>query len=243
MKSKIIVFLVAITFIMMSCLSTDKEAIPVVNKEKRLFPVLIDTLPYKVTRMDVKFKKTGNYKPIFLGKFTDTIIINHYIGNGSMIRDTSATFKKHFKYYHRDIGNYTTASPKNVTISIDTTTIIKQVDFQGISDGSFIFEAHPLYISNISKKDTVSLGFSYDIRTGLEAKNHEGVWQEIERVTFVGCPVGLKEFVLKPQDTIITSTPIFKGNFKTKLRLKLGETYSNEFDGYINEQQFILSTF
>ncbi|WP_420572249.1 hypothetical protein [Kordia sp.] len=241
MKLKLFLFTISLMFV--SCFSAEKEKLPEVKKEKRLFPVLKDTLTYKATRLNIKFMKSSNYRPIFLGKFTDTLVIDHYVNRGSMLIDSFESFRKHFRYYHRDFGKTTKASSKNINIAIDTTTIIKQVDFHDIGNNHFILKAYPLYISNISTKDTISLGFNFDIRTGLEAKNREGIWQPIERMTFVGCPVGLQEFVLKPGDTILTSTPIFKGDFKTKLRLRLGDTYSNEFEGYINEQQFVLSTF
>jgi hypothetical protein len=53
-----------------------------------------------------------------------------------------------------------------------------------------------------------------------------------------GCGVGISSVILPPNECALTFAPIFKGNYKTQLRLKLGENYSNIFYSSINYRQF-----
>ncbi len=44
--------------------------------------------------------------------------------------------------------------------------------------------------------------------------------------------------MLPPNEIVITLAPIFKGNYKTQIRLKYGKNYSKPFDGSIRYSQF-----
>lgn len=54
------------------------------------------------------------------------------------------------------------------------------------------------------------------------------------------CGNGVGTIILPPNEIVLSSAPIFNGNFKTELRLTVPKTdiYSNTFDGSINYRQF-----
>ena len=52
------------------------------------------------------------------------------------------------------------------------------------------------------------------------------------------CGTGIKYIFLKPDEVAIAYQLRLAGNFETKLRIKLGSNYSNEFFGKIDEKLF-----
>ena len=49
---------------------------------------------------------------------------------------------------------------------------------------------------------------------------------------------GVESIILPPKQIVVTSELVYTGDFKTKLRMKLGSNYSREFTGSINLTQF-----
>jgi hypothetical protein len=52
------------------------------------------------------------------------------------------------------------------------------------------------------------------------------------------CGTGLNSTLLPPNEIVVTTAPLYHGNYKTKLRLRYHKTISNEFNGKINLTQF-----
>lgn len=80
-----------------------------------------------------------------------------------------------------------------------------------------------------------------------EAKDTNGIWRPIEVINgYIGCGTGVfGNIILNPKEFIEIYTPKYCGGFFTKLRMKLqvsGDVViSNEYEGFINTQQFDIS--
>lgn len=97
------------------------------------------------------------------------------------------------------------------------------------------YDAFPVTIYNLEKWERI-IGFGNSVALQLEAldKNHK--WQRISNFRRYTCGVGIKYFVLKPQEIATVFEPRLNGKFKTKLRYRLGNVLSNEFEGNINDK-------
>ncbi len=96
---------------------------------------------------------------------------------------------------------------------------------------------YPVLISN-KTKDTIFFNNSFDLDIKMEAKDSLGHWLPIQKPYINFCGTGLPSIILPPDTYILTLAPIFKGNFKTSLRLRYGNNYSTPFIGRINYGQF-----
>lgn len=125
-------------------------------------------------------------------------------------------------------------SPTKLIFKIDTT------DLTVFSDRYF---AYKLFLINTAKY-TLNIPVQ-DGRVTIiqQAINKNGEWQDIENFINSWCGVGYRTVHLMPLEYLIFPTPIYRGNFKTKLRFKLKldkkEIYSNIFMGQINLGQFL----
>ena len=60
----------------------------------------------------------------------------------------------------------------------------------------------------------------------------------IEKMFIFKCGNGINSIMLPPNNIILSSKVIYTGDYKTHLRIKLGDNYSKEFRGAINYSQF-----
>ncbi len=90
--------------------------------------------------------------------------------------------------------------------------------------------AYPVFIINIAP-DTLYLSHNQYLSIHLEALNPRGKWQRIEQQLFSVCPSGAEIIVLPPGELILTSVPVYKGGFRTKMRLRYGGVCAEEFGG------------
>ena len=181
----------------------------------------------------------GDHNPYYFGKLTDSITIERYLrpmippppppGADTSEWDFEPRKGKFDDYFldWMDNRNYKTRDSANLIIKVDTTQIIN-------SNGR---NAFPVLIKNITT-DTIYIGYGNQIPIITEAKSKNGEWKPIEEQYIYMCGVGLHSIILPPNELVITSELIYTGNFKTKLRLKMGNNYSDEFNGEINETQF-----
>jgi len=243
MSFRSIIASIALIILVSACFSVDRKTQQATQKKKPAFPLLIDAFEDSAIYLETNFTQKSNYKPITYTRNLDTIIVNYILD-----QDIRRTKTKHeiqeYMHYHRIniiVDNVTGATDENIKVIVDTTTTISKVKYKRFSHLFTRHKAYPTYIINTSLKDTVILGYDSNIDALLEAKNRQNEWKRIESLELILCRTGRALFVLPKKDTIITATTIFKGNFKTKLRLRLGKAYSNEFEGFINEQQLSLS--
>jgi len=105
------------------------------------------------------------------------------------------------------------------------------------------YYAHKLYLVN-GTNDTLGL-VAQDgaIRIVQEAINDKGHWQDIENYINSWCGNSYKRKDLPPLKHWAFPAPIYKGDFRTRLRFKLflpdSIVYSNTFIGTIHEGQFL----
>lgn len=121
-------------------------------------------------------------------------------------------------------------------IEIDTNTITKQLVTNRYFQKEY-YPAYPILIKN-EGTDTIIIGYDRFIPIILEAKDSTKQWKPIEKMFSFKCGNGINSILLPPNNIIISSKVIYKGDYKTHLRIKLGENYSNEFKGSINYSQF-----
>jgi hypothetical protein len=122
-----------------------------------------------------------------------------------------------------------------------------------ISDESIIFnlyESYLVFLKNSSDTSSILIGFENLINLIIEAKDSLGNWKPIQKPYFRKCFTGVRGLYLPPQNVLITTCPIFSGEYKTQIRLTFGGVFldendeeikpfvSNEFEGFINYSQF-----
>lgn len=99
------------------------------------------------------------------------------------------------------------------------------------------YDGFPVTIYNAEDKDFI-VGFGNHIPLELEALDKENNWKQIYGYRKYLCGTGIKYIMLKPKQIAIVFEPKLNGNFKTKLRYRLKNIVSNEFEGNIDEVYF-----
>ena len=123
---------------------------------------------------------------------------------------------------------------KNISLKLDT------VDLTVFADRYY---GYKLYLINASKDTLTIPAQSGRIKIIQQAKNKNGVWQDIDIFINDFCGNNYHKLRLEPSEYQIFPTPIFKGTFKTQLRFKLEIAkliiYSNIYTGQINYGQLV----
>jgi len=104
-------------------------------------------------------------------------------------------------------------------------------------------KAHiPVFIVNETSSTKYLFGRLRHVSTLLEAKDRNGIWRPIEHLGILGCLTGTGFIKIHPKEFCVLAIPLFRGNFKTQIRVKLKNQHSilisEAFPGYINEDQF-----
>lgn len=204
------------------------------------FPVVIDS--YQGERIDynAKWQKMGNANPLYIGPRKDSICIdsNSFIYSNKLNRLRYSTYENDNTLYGR-IPDST-----NISLQIDTSQVISDTRMRyEYSKGNYILtilKSYPVFIINKTFKK-LSIGYGNYLPISIEADS-AGKWRTIETHYVYKCGMGLQNFILPPNQIVVTSIPIFKGSCRTKLRLSYhfwnNNIFSSEFWGYINPTQF-----
>jgi len=202
----IIIFLVLYSFIIPS------------NNHNNNLPIVYETNQWHRNEFRHSKQQFASYTPIYIGTQKDSINasgyyeINHYFTN---------------QYPRIDSVNSNT-----IKFAIDTTRTITKVLL--VDKNNHLVpdtcSAYPVFTINITP-DTLYLSNTQYISIYLEALNPKGNWQRIEQQLFSACPSGDEIIVLPPGELILTSVPVYKGGFQTKMRLNYGGVYTAEFIG------------
>ncbi len=204
------------------------------------FPILIDStksdgLDLSEAYENATWLTTSQYGIYYIGLKSDTLFLNPFIGSPvpPILEDTNQqnviayrTEASHFKKYYIDWleeVDYPYAEESEIQIRVDSS--------------KSIYNALPVWLTNLDV-DTVLIGYGTHIPLVLEAMDSIGTWIPIQEPFVYFCGVGVNSIFLPPNESVITFAPIFKGDFKTKLRLALGAHHSDPFDGFINYRQF-----
>lgn len=194
------------------------------------FPVILDTAGKAHTEIIGKSLRIGDYKPLYIGKLKDTIAIIY-----------PRNYLEKYYVYDNVKKNYPYPDSFGIKIMINTSTFISDDSYSfldhSITYGKQTYKAFPVLIYN-TRSDTINIGYGDHLPLITEALDPEGNWRAIEDHFMYDCGVGLNSIVLPPDEILLTATPIYKGVFKTKLRLRYNKVLSEEFDGAINLKQF-----
>ena len=192
------------------------------EKNKSTFPIIIqyDAQPFDI--VNEYWLNDGQHKPLFFGTYSDTIHLN---------RQAYSNFDQHEFSSEEIVADsnfrWVPAEYAQLEIQIDTSQIIS-------NNGKKSF---PVLITNKSPEFAI-IGVGFYISIFAEAINKEGKWQPIEELSRYICGTGLESTLIAPNESVLTTQNIYSGPFKTKLRLRIGNSYSPEFYGFINATQF-----
>jgi hypothetical protein len=212
MKPRVL-FLFIITFIVVGC-GTKEEKATRRQADIRPFPILIDTFgieTYGFRRLqDTTWQTTANYRFYYIGKPDDTLYL-HPFGY------------EEYAFALEESPEYNYGESADIKVRTDTSR-------------KFL-NSYPVLLTN-KEPDTVCIGYGDYIPLIMEAVDSAGNWEPIEEPFIYVCGVGVKSVILPPGECVISLAPVFRGDYKTKLRLSLGNNYSEPFDGSIHYRQF-----
>ncbi len=166
----------------------------------------------------------------FIGKEADSISIQNSISilppppppttaDNKKIIYKESPFKKYFISDYFEKSNLKLADTfNNIEIRIKPSKHIKNT--------------FPVLFKN-PNKDTVNLGSMVSLGLLMEAQDRFGEWKVIQIPYRIKCGNGIRNIQLPPNEIVITLAPIYKGDFKTQLRLSLGKNKSKPYWGYI----------
>ena len=129
------------------------------------------------------------------------------------------------------------ADTARLSVYVDTTQFIRNIDLKTIQDKTFSFKAYPVAIINPNQY-CVFLGYDRYLYLMLEAKDSLNQWREVESRHTYFCTTGMSRIQLPPNELVLTSVKVFTGDYRTDMRLKIGDNYSNVFRGSMHYGQF-----
>lgn len=234
--NKTIILYFMLLFVFYSCNNSIKLNNPNMKEEysiKEVFPKIIDEF-YKInTSQEPENLGVIYHQPKYIGLLKDTIRIEYRNSirpsNVKTPKNCKLILKKNkfSKYFIKRDWNkrqYVKIDSMNVEFSIDTTQYISNENRK----------SYPVIVKNISN-DTLNIGYGSVIPINTEALFENGKWKLIEKNTAKFCGNGLETIILPPNEILITNQTVYNdGNYKTKLRLRIGQNKSCEFYGKID---------
>lgn len=239
---KKILYTIFILFII-SCNSADNETKVDKIQNKEVFPIIIDTLNLNVLdflkndTVNATWLSTAQYKFLYIGNLKDTIYIDHFLSyspppppppNSDGKKYDLPKYENKFGYHYIEWDAPTLIkNPKDSKIDI-------KINTENPTNNSY-----PVIVTNLDS-DTTIIGYGEYLPLIMEALDSNGIWQPIEERFVYMCGNGVGTIILPPNEIVLTTAPIFNGDFSTKMRLHLykSDIYSNSFDGKINYRQF-----
>lgn len=97
------------------------------------------------------------------------------------------------------------------------------------------YDALPVIIKNTTGKSLV-VGSGTTIPVTLEALDKGNNWRTVE-TTILGNNTGDDKIILKPGDIVVITVPVYSGSFKTLMRVRVFDNYSEPFTCYLNHSQ------
>jgi hypothetical protein len=196
--------------------------------------VVIDTSQNDPAYLQVTEMQTGNYNPFYIGLYKDTVF-----------KSPHEEIPKYFAYPILESPGmnegrfYKWPDSAAIALFVDTTRTLSHSLPLDEDDRSF--KSYPVTIVN-DHDDTINIGYGDHIPVIMEALDTNGQWKPIEEQFVYMCGTGLNRIILPPGNIVVTYAFVYKGNYRTKLRLRYvtgkPEAVSNEFYGSINRTQF-----
>lgn len=203
---------------------------------------LIDTFTNVLSPLQQTKQSTAAFYPMYIGTYTPQIPLFY-----------SSNALDHHRT--RDWYAYNTPDSSTLQLFVDTSKIIGSVQLltipilptvettEATDEPQYTrgnIRSYPLFILNQSTT-TVEMGLGEYLPLLIEAKDSTGHWKPIQKAYYHHCGTGLTNFYLPPNEFVLSSCPIFEGDFTTTLRVKhiwSKGNYSNEFQSNINYSQF-----
>jgi len=231
-----VIYLLGLVIITTRCTqSGNKTQDPSYKKLTFTIPTIIDTFPIDRVARETIWQESGSYNPLYIGKRKDSI----WISNGN-IRWVDR--QNEYFVYGSERDHFPYPDSSGIELIIDTSKFVFEYAMLFEAPGNNIaqdkfYKAYPVYVISTTK-DTLSIGYGDHLPLILEAVDENGKWRAIQNEYTYICGTGLNTIILPPYNFVLTSVPIFKGQFKTKLRLRYKNILSDDFTGTINHSQF-----
>jgi hypothetical protein len=216
------------------------------------FPVIIDTSKSTCTERNATWLSTADYELLYIGVWRDSVYVDYTLKyypvpppppGYEIPLDTLGFHQMEiehmmFPYYldWLDTKSYKYWHSSQLSVSVDTSQRVKNDEFTEDWDSPFS-EAYPVLIQNIGL-DTIRIGYGHFLPLITEAKDSAGFWNPIQKEWRFFCGNGVGSIILPPKQIGVSATTIYQGSYKTTLRLRIGDNFSNEFEGWINYTQF-----
>lgn len=231
--------IILLTLLLTSSCNNDKKKEAKGNYNSKPFPVVLDTVGvdkflYSHAVKNPTWLSTSNYNFYFIGAAKDTVYLSPHLcfsptrehlsseNNWAMTEEREKQIKEYFLEWDEE-RSFKGWLQSKIVIQVDTTTNISGF--------------YPVMLTNM-ETDTVFIGYGEHIPLILEATDSSGNWKPIQERFRYFCGNGVGAIILPPLECVLTLAPIFQGNYKTKLRLTLGDNHSKPFDGFIFYRQF-----
>jgi len=251
------IIIVSLTILLFNCCGKN------VSNSNQNFPIIIDTLQIDKNQFQTKEFGVSSSTILYIGNESDSILVDHSIkdlikpplpppppsyyeeGHSSYKKD-SIKYEEIWKKYAQNtkdrkeisyfvLGEKVTDKKSffdsiDLEITVDTTQILKHdVSKYQMND---YYDGYPIKIKNLST-DTIVIGYESYIPIILQAKDRNDNWKPIEKIYLFSCGNGLRSVLLPPNEVVLSSKPLYQGDFKTTLRVEIGGNFSNEFSGKI----------
>jgi hypothetical protein len=222
LKKRLLIFLFAFASVVCSAQTTK-------------FPVFIDTFAIKgkekiVTKMEMRERLVQ-----YLGPYKDTITFQRLqLTNQQIDSSHKLLMIDDLEKPYADYNN------SKLKISIDPAKQVTLEEYEwGNKQSRYqYYKAYPILITNTSDS-IIIVGHNSNVPLELEALDKNKAWQPVEKHFMHLCGTGMKYILIKPKEILCVLAPVYKGDFKTKLRYRLGDSYSRTFIGYVSSKQFI----
>jgi len=219
-----------------ACVNTAKNVEEKLLDDVWKVPTLINDSIKKREPLETSWLPTAKYDLMYIGAEKDTIFVKKYYLSFYNLYPKEA-YKNPDSIPKPKLAGYYAGylDPSHNTVSLKYANLKIYVDTtQNLSERN---ARHSVFIKNIYK-DTVVIAFGQIIDATMEALNKNGEWQPIERPWRWSCGTGIGQIMLPPNEIVITSAVKYTGEFKTQMRIKIGKSYSNIFQGSIHPRQF-----
>lgn len=235
------IFIIGV-FLSFCCTSQTKKVPFIKNSEKHdQSKLMIADSTYYLNFIQYIGKYKSHLKIAPNTEHTSNKILKNNYCNDSIIHNKQ-------KYNNETIGQLEiVADPKQTTPIVVNISDLKDEEYDLLNEGKEIkrkinyskqyYDAFPIIFINKNPKESV-LGFGNHIPYTLEALDKNKEWKTIKNNKGYNSGTGIKYIFLKPDEVAIAYQLRLNGSFETKLRIKLGNNYSNEFVGKIDEKLF-----
>lgn len=223
--------IISISQFFFGCKNKVEKIIPK-GEPSTVFPTVLNPINLKYESLfdeeNPTWISTANYRFNYLGKLKDTIKL------GIVGFETFVPINKNSKTENRKRPNADYYIEWNKESRFK---FMRELKIEIQISSKRINNFYPVLLRNATK-DTIPIGHGSIIPLILEAKDKTGKWKPIQKRFSYMCGNGVGTVILPPSEIAVTLAPIFKGNFRTQLRVSMGSNKSNSFWGNINYRQF-----